>query len=97
LLWTVYHGGFNAAARPLYSHEKVFINLQGGLCLLAVRPDGSGDGFSCHLVPIDACYELVGRMRRLWRGFDGGSEARAAMADFFSTVQERSRPAQEAL
>ncbi|MEO8494853.1 MAG: PQQ-binding-like beta-propeller repeat protein, partial [Planctomycetota bacterium] len=37
LLWTVYHGGFNAAARPLYSHDKVFLNLQGGLCLLAVR------------------------------------------------------------
>ena len=34
------------------------------------------DEFSCHLVPIDACYELVGRLRLLWRGFDGGPEAR---------------------
>ena len=31
---------------------------------------------SCHLVPIDACYELVGRLRQVWRGFDGGQEAR---------------------
>ncbi len=26
--------------------------------------------------PIDACYEFVGRLRMLWRGFDGGQEAR---------------------
>ena len=38
--------------------------------------DRERDGFDCHLVPIDACYELVGRLRRLWRGFDGGQEAR---------------------
>lgn len=50
LLWTVYHGGFNAAARPLYSHGKVIINLQGGLCLLAVRPDGSGDVTKTHVL-----------------------------------------------
>lgn len=48
---------------------------------------------SCHLVPIDACYELVGTMRQTWRGFDGGQEARAAMADFFATVEDRSQPA----
>jgi hypothetical protein len=52
------------------------------------------DGFACHIVPIDACYELVGRMRQTWRGFDGGQEARAAMAEFFDTVRSRSRPAE---
>jgi outer membrane protein assembly factor BamB len=50
VIWTVYHGGFNAAARPLYSHGKVVINLQGGLCLLAVRPDGSGDVTKSHIL-----------------------------------------------
>jgi hypothetical protein len=35
-------------------------------------------------------------MRKLWRGFDGGSEARAAMSDLFTMVEERSRPAPEA-
>lgn len=54
------------------------------------------DTFSCYLLPIDACYELVGTMRRTWRGFDGGQEARAAMGDFFATVEERSRPVEEA-
>jgi hypothetical protein len=48
---------------------------------------------SCHLVPIDACYELVGRLRRLWRGFDGGTEAHAAMDAFFAIVDARSHPA----
>ncbi len=48
-LWTVYHGGFNAAARPLYSHGLVFISTEGGLRLLAVRPDGSGDVTKTHI------------------------------------------------
>ena len=48
-LWKVYHGGFNAAARPLYSHGHVFINLEGGLRLLSVRPDGKGDVTKSHI------------------------------------------------
>lgn len=47
----------------------------------------------CYLVPIDACYELVGRLRRVWRGFDGGQDARTEIAQFFATAAERSRPA----
>ena len=42
-LWTVYHGGFNAAARPLYSHGLVILCTAQGDRLLAVRPDGTGD------------------------------------------------------
>ena len=45
-----------------------------------------------HLVPIDVCYELVGHLRRLWHGFDGGQEVRAQFADFFARVRARSRP-----
>ncbi|WP_405943751.1 DUF5947 family protein [Streptomyces sp. NBC_00932] len=57
---------------------------------LLIRRPGTGDG-SCHLVPVDACYELVGRLRTLWRGFDGGREAHAAMDAFFDQVRDRSR------
>ncbi|MFJ1865688.1 DUF5947 family protein [Streptomyces sp. NPDC101733] len=46
---------------------------------------------TCHLVPIDICYELVGRMRLLWHGFDGGAEARAALDAFFAHVERRAR------
>ena len=45
-----------------------------------------------YLVPIDACYELVGRVRLHWTGFDGGPEARAEIAEFFEKVRARSRP-----
>ncbi|MEE1802137.1 MULTISPECIES: DUF5947 family protein [unclassified Streptomyces] len=55
--------------------------------------DGREGVASCHLVPIDACYELVGRLRAVWRGFDGGQEAHAAMDAFFERVRARSRPA----
>ncbi|HET7387351.1 MAG TPA: DUF5947 family protein [Nocardioidaceae bacterium] len=66
--------------------------LQADVEALLVRADHPEQGsFSCHLVPIDACYELVGRMRATWRGFDGGAEARAAMAEFFAAVEARSR------
>jgi hypothetical protein len=56
------------------------------------RGQGSSD-YTCNVVPIDACYELVGRLRQLWRGFDGGQDAHDAMDAFFAMVSERSRPA----
>ncbi|HEY7273178.1 MAG TPA: DUF5947 family protein [Actinoplanes sp.] len=60
---------------------------------LLVRRSGSGEGAaSCHLVPIDACYELVGQLRSRWHGFDGGREAHDAINAFFSRVRARSRP-----
>lgn len=52
-------------------------------------------GCACYLVPIDVCYELVGRMRMLWQGFDGGAQARAALEDFFAAVARRARPLRE--
>lgn len=63
--------------------------------LLIYGADRGRAAFTCHVVPIDACYELVGTMRKTWRGFDGGQEARAAMDAFFATVEKRSRPARE--
>jgi len=44
-IWKVYHGGMNAAARPLLGQGLVFITTGDGgkFRLLAVRPDGTGD------------------------------------------------------
>jgi hypothetical protein len=61
--------------------------------LLVRAPERGRTGFTCHIVPIDACYELVGRLRQVWRGFDGGADAHEAMDAFFATVSQRSRPA----
>ena len=48
--------------------------------------------FECYVVPIDACYELVGHLRRLWKGFDGGREAKDQIEAFFADIHRRSRP-----
>jgi outer membrane protein assembly factor BamB len=57
-IWKVYHGGMNAAARPLFSEGRVFVTTGdpgvkiGGEWhrLLAIRPDGQGDVTSSHVL-----------------------------------------------
>jgi hypothetical protein len=44
------------------------------------------------VVPVDVCYELAGRLRLVWRGFDGGDEARGAIATFLAAARSRARP-----
>jgi hypothetical protein len=44
-----------------------------------------------YLVPIDACYEFVGRLRMMWRGFDGGQDVRRYIDEFFEVLDSRSR------
>lgn len=51
----------------------------------------SDSGVDYFLVPIDACYELAGRMRLYWRGFDGGTEARQSIDAFLTRVRARAR------
>jgi|SRR6185295_6132714 len=53
-------------------------------------------GCASYVVPIDACYELVGIVRRHWRGFHGGEEAWQAIAAFFAGLAARSEPASSA-
>jgi hypothetical protein len=44
------------------------------------------------LVPIDACYALVGEVRTAWRGIDGGPAVHRALAAFVADLRRRSRP-----
>src|SRR6202048_532963 len=44
-----------------------------------------------YIVPIDACYQLVGLIRMTWKGLSGGVEAREAIAQFFADIRARSR------
>jgi hypothetical protein len=57
---------------------------------LLVRNVQRRGGFECYIVPIDACYELVGRIRRRWKGFDGGEDAWKEIDAFFVDVRVRS-------
>jgi hypothetical protein len=63
--------------------------LQPDVEAFLVRADREAGLIDCYLVPIDACYELVGHLRRLWRGFDGGREANDALDAFFARVRMR--------
>lgn len=69
--------------------------------LATLRPDVEallvhtrGSQVEAFLVPIDVCYELVGHLRNLWRGFDGGQDVRRRLEEFFDVVRGRSRPAE---
>jgi uncharacterized protein DUF5947 len=53
------------------------------------------DGVEHFLVPIDTCYELAGRMRLYWRGFDGGEQARQSIAELLGRVRSLARSVQE--
>ena len=46
---------------------------------------------AAYLVPIDVCYELVGHLRQLWRGFDGGQDVRRRLEEFFIQVRSKCR------
>jgi len=59
---------------------------------LLVRRERRGPRMA-FIVPIDACYELVGIIRRTWKGFDGGQEAHDAIDGFFADIADKSRPA----
>jgi Family of unknown function (DUF5947) len=92
--------GATESELPLDAWESVVAaNPQLGLlqpdveALLIRAPERGRSGFTCNIVPIDACYELVGRLRQRWRGFDGGTDAHNAMDEFFQAVSARSRPA----
>ena len=57
--------------------------------VLLRRHDG---GFSCYLVPIDLCYELVGVVRSSWTGLGGGPEVWARIEAWFADLDGRGRP-----
>jgi len=42
-----------------------------------------------YVVPIDACYRLVGLVRLHWKGFAGGTEAWELIEAFFAELRER--------
>ncbi len=64
--------------------------------LLIVRRGDDGLTADGYLAPIDACYELVGRVKRSWKGFDGGQEVWAEIDDFFARLRRRSEAVAQA-
>lgn len=54
--------------------------------LVRRQEDGS---FACLVVPIDACYELVGLVRQNWSGLRGGDEVWRRIDAFFDGLHRR--------
>jgi hypothetical protein len=42
-----------------------------------------------YIVPIDACYKLVGLIRLHWRGLSGGTEVWQEIGNFFSDLRSK--------
>ncbi|MGV9817034.1 DUF5947 family protein [Nocardia xishanensis] len=74
----------------LERHPELDIAADDVEALLIRMPHRGGPG-ACLLLPIDACYEFVGRMRLLWHGFDGGQEAHRYIEEFFAAMTSRAR------
>jgi hypothetical protein len=52
-----------------------------------------GDNYREHfIVPIDACYELVGLIRLKWKGLSGVEEVWKVIAEFFANLRKKSEP-----
>lgn len=71
-----------AAANP------VLADLEADVEAALLRRSAEGS-FTCLLVPIDTCYQLVGLVRESWRGFQGGSEVWQRIDAFFADLQRR--------
>lgn len=48
------------------------------------------DAREYYIVPIDACYRLVGVIRSSWRGLSGGEEVWSAIGTYFDDLRARS-------
>jgi hypothetical protein len=89
--------GATESELPLTAWDQI---VESAPALATLRPDveallvrAADDRVEAFLVPIDVCYELVGHLRRLWRGFDGGPDVRRRLDEFFAAVRARSVPA----
>jgi hypothetical protein len=63
---------------PLADVEAVFVTRTGGL-------------LEAFLVPVDACYALVGDVRLRWHGLDGGDAVRRVITGFVDDLRARCR------
>jgi hypothetical protein len=78
---------WEALARAVPELERLAPDVEA---LLVRRTEAGVDGM---IAPIDACYELVGRIRRGWRGFNGGDEMWQDVDAFFARASARAETA----
>jgi Family of unknown function (DUF5947) len=82
----------------LVAVNPVLRDMEPDVEALLVNRVGQSQGTATHshyLVPIDACYRLVGVIRTHWRGFSGGSELWQEVGQFFADLNSRADGAVE--
>lgn len=89
--------GATESLLPLGAFEEI---AAGQPALERMRPDVEAllvhhgrDVQEAFVAPIDRCYELVGLLRKSWRGFDGGADAQRMIGEFFAALRSIARPA----
>jgi Family of unknown function (DUF5947) len=70
--------------------SRLAAELEPDVEALLVRCERGQTG-ECLLVPIDACYRLVGLVRMHWKGFDGGTDAWREIDRFFDDLRAQAR------
>ena len=75
------------AWQAIAEQHPVLSTLQADVEAILLRRRGAVT--DCYLVPIDAAYELVGLIRKTWRGFDGGVDAQHGIDAFFEQIERR--------
>jgi Family of unknown function (DUF5947) len=71
----------------LVAHNPVLAQMQPDVEALLVNRIGGHRLY--YLAPIDVCFELVGLMRRHWRGLSGGEEVWREIDAFFARLEQR--------
>jgi hypothetical protein len=59
-------------------------------CLFIYTPRGESK-VDCFLVPIDRAYAFAGKLRRSWRGIDGGDDAKRDVTTFLDDIRRHAR------
>jgi hypothetical protein len=71
----------------MVQHNPVLREMEPDVEALLVNRVGSEP--ACYLVPLDACYKLVGLIRASWQGLSGGTEMWQAIEQFFAELPQR--------
>ncbi|HET7752965.1 MAG TPA: DUF5947 family protein [Anaeromyxobacteraceae bacterium] len=80
------------AWRALAEQNALVASAEPDVEALLVHAERGAPTCECLLAPIDACYELVGRIRRRWKGLDGGDAVRDEIAAFLDQLRARGKP-----
>lgn len=77
------------AWQALREREPLIASMQPDVEAVLVYRPKHGTSSQTYVVPIDACYELVGLVRSKWSGIQGGDEVQAAIESFFERIAQR--------